>query len=425
MKGKKWIIAAVIAAVALIFAVLVFTGVIKLPKREAIREPVSGQVAVDDHVDTDDYIDAASSSTESALPYLASTVDDIYFTADQGGKVAFYKYASGVFSPVNATGTYHITVSMSESDVSCDVAYYKDGDRVTGVGVYVAKSESYVTEPYGFFQLMNFGPDDDNADSDGLALLVDTTSADLYKQVKTFEEQFTYYPGDNETYRILSEANRTVGLDGAKRKDYAVVTADMFRGAGSHYLFLSGRHYMESDQLWDLMRSGGSGNNVDNVKLGDKVVGFYAGYNSGKNIRFLGVNDAGGVSLFEYRVSTEEVNEIAKLSGAKPENVLVSGHTAYAGGLVVDILTGEQTKLALPEGLDADMFACDGVSCALRGYVNGIPTLATFDMKDGSLKTQMTHFDFANGVNMHYMANGQLMITFSAGNKGYISYQYG
>ena len=426
MQKKKLTVVLIVLAVVLVFAVLVFSGVIKLPKRAAIVETQSGIAAQNEPApdSENDYAAAASSSADSELPYLATTVDGIYYTAGADGKVAFFKYASGVFSPVKATGTYHITVSLSESDVSCDVAYYKDGDRVTGVGVYTASSESYVTEPYGFFQLMNFGSGDESADSDGLVLLVDTTSADLYYQTKTYEEQFIYYPSDNETYRILSEANRTVGLDGAKRKDYAVVTTEMIENAGAHYLFLSGRHYMEDEPTWDLMRSGGSGNNVDNIRIGEHVVGFYGGYNAGKNIRFLGVNDAQGVSLYEYRVSADEVNEIAKLEGAAPDRVLVCGHWAYAGGLVVDILTGEQKKLDLPEGCDADMFACDGVSAALRGYVNGLPVLVTFNLKDGSLTTNLSHADLANGVNMHYMTTGQLMVTI-AKDKGYTAYQFG
>ncbi len=381
-------VALVVLALACVFAVLVFTGVIGGDGKNLASPDES---TTDNQLPAVEEIDVKSvtkfTSTDS-LPYLETEIDGIYYTVSQTGEVKFFKFAENKFTPVEATGTYDVSVELSEQDVSTTVTYYKQDDLIAGYGLYLGKTDEFDLYPYAFFALTNYGENYSKASTSSCLLLVDTTEDDFYSNDKIFEEPFVFTYSNSSASRLLSEANRTVGLDGAKRDDYTLITQATINASTSHFLFFSGRYYGEEDPVVDLMRSGGSGNNTDNIRIAKDVLGYWL-ENSDDGISYLTTDANGDVIIEKYVYDTEETETIKTFTDVKRDGIIVRDDYIYIKNTntVYSIKDAKEIKIAYEKASEftADMFVCKDGKIAVRGYLNKLTPVLIIASSDGKV----------------------------------------
>lgn len=397
---KKLTIIIAILAVVCVFAVLVFSGILSGDKFFGGEEETTDGDSISA---SEDYMQYVKANGKNNLPYLSTDIENIYFTISTDGEVKFYSFADNNFTPVDATGTYDVSVTMSEQDVSTTVTYYEKDGVISGYGLYTGKTDSFDLYPYAFFRLTNYGENYDKAYSTSCLLLVDITADDFYSNEKVYEEPFIFKFSDASCSRMLSEANRTVGMDGTKRSDYSLLNDAVIDGSTDHQLFFSGRQYAEADEKVDLFRSGGSGNNVDNIRLVHDVLGNWAKYVD-DSIMYISVNENEDVIVAKYDTDSKESETVKKFDGVKRDGIIVSGDYLYIinTNIVYSLLEDKEISLSYDKAnaLRVDMFICNGETFVVRGYVDGrYPCMISADVATGSVKTVYTNDFFRYIVN--------------------------
>lgn len=407
---KKLTIVLAVLAVVCVFAVLVFSGVFGGGIIGGEEDTTEGE----NYISSGEYINDVKANGANDLPYLKTDIENIFFTISTEGEVKFYSFADNTFTSVDASGTYDVTAVMSEQDVSAKITYIEKDGVISGYGLYTGKTDSFDLYPYAFFRLTNYGEDYDKAYSTSCLLLVDTTEDDFYSNDKIYEEPFIFKFSDSSCTRMLSEANRTVGLDGTKRNDYSLMNDAVIDGSTAHQLFFSGRQYAEDDVRVDLFRSGGSGNNVDNIRLATDVLGNWAKYVD-DSIMYITADENGNVIVVKLDTDSDETETEKTFDGVKREDILVSDDYLYivSKNTVYSLLDGKETKLSYTDSdkFKADMFICDGEKFVVRGYAdNRYPVVISASVSDGSvIKTYADEF-FRNVVNP-VIANDNIMFT--------------
>lgn len=418
-KKKLTIILAVLAAVC-VFAVLVFSGFLG---GKGLFGKEEESTDADVIASSEDYINDIKTTGSNDLPYLETDIENVFYTISTSGVVKFYTFAENNFTPVDASGKYDVSVVMSEQKVSTSVTYYEKDGVISGYGLYTGKTDSFDLYPYAFFRLTNYGENFAGASSSGCLLLVDTTEDDFYKNDKIYEEPFIFKFSDSSCTRMLSEANRTVGLDGTKRSDYSLMNDAVIDGSAAHQLFFSGRQYAEDDTRVDLLRSGGSGNNVDNIRLAQDVLGYWAKYIDGA-IMYITTDANGNVAVVKLNTDSSETETVKTFEGTTRDDILVSGDYLYIASknVVYSLLDGKETALAYSGAgnFRADMFICNGETFVVRGYVDKrYPVVMTASVADGSVAKTYSNEFFRNIVNP-VDVNGSVM--FTAEENGKFSY---
>ena len=399
----------VILAVACVIGVLYTKGKISFGKSE---EESSSEAYLESlQKDSDSYKTAASYTGLSSLPYLETEIDDVYYTISDSGEVKFYRLESGQFTEIQPTGTYDITVQLSKHDVSASVVYLKQDNKIVGYGLHTDEPSSYY--PYALFHLVNFGDNSTMKSSKSCMLVVDTTPDDKYSNKKIYEEPFIYTYGNSDATRELSEANRTVGIDGTLRADYSMLDSVVISGNTDRQIFFSGRGYAEGDGRVDLMSEGGSGNNTDNIKLASDVLGYYANYDSDGRLRYLTVDGNGLVALKAYNFSSKSADTIKTFSNSKRENVIVYGDWALFSttGEVYNLVNDKDYKINIDTSLTVTDFVTDGKTAALMCSTENSSVVILYDLSSGQVKNSFTNAALGNVVDPHFTADGRFMIT--------------
>ena len=400
---KKLSILVVLLALVCVFAALVFSGVLSVNKTTDEPEETT---SADSAASSDDYINSVKANGTNALPYLETDIEGIFYTMSTNGDINFYSYADNTFTKVDATGTYDVSVVMSEQKVATTVTYYEKDGVVSGYGLYTGKTDSFDLYPYAFFRLANNGS--------SYMILVDVTEDDFYSNSKIYEEPFNFNRGNSSCSRMLSEASRTVGLDGTKRADYFIFNDSVVDASGSNQLFFSGRQYSEADERVDLFRSGGSGNNVDNIRLVTDVIGYWVKNVDGA-IMYITADENGNVAVMKYDTGSKESETVKTFEGSKREDVLVSGDYLYLAdkNTVYALTEDKEVKLNYAGAADfrADMFVCNGDSFIVRGYADKrFAVMIQASLENGAVSKAITNEFFRNIVNP-INVNGGTMFT--------------
>lgn len=415
---KKFTVVLAVFAVVCIFAVLVFSGVIKLG---TVSEEETTDPAESYSYDSEAYKTDVKLTAETESPYMKTDFDDIFYTMTKDGAVKFYKYTGTAFTEIEATGTYTASVEMSGTTLSADITYYKDGGKISGYGLYTGKQGEYNLFPYAFFRLAGYGEKYANRSSKSCLLLIDTTADDFYNNNKIYEEPYIFNYSDSSCSRLLSEASRTIGIDGTKRADYSMITDAVIKGSWDRQLFFSGRHYAEDDTKVDLMRNGGSGNNVDNIVVASDVLGYWATYVEG-GIMYISVDEKGNVAVMKYDLSSEEAQAVKTFEGVTRDDILVDNGCIYiiSKNTVYSIESNTESKLDFPQAdnFKADIFVCSGDNFIVRGYVyEKYPTGISAVVSTGKVNKAYTNDLFRNVVNPVVLSDGRTMITYVSGEK--------
>lgn len=375
---KKLIITVALFLVVLVFSVLVFSGVfgrIINGSEESSSDDtaMSYEQALKSYA-TVDYKTHISSQGSKDLPYLQTDIENVFYTMSTEGEVEFFTYADGKFTLTEATGKYDVKVKMSEQNLTASVTYLEKDGVISGYGFYEPSTDSYDLYPYAFFRIANFGADNEKVSSSSYILLVDTTKEDFYSNDKIYDEAFVFKPSDSSCTRMLSEANRTVGHDGIKRNDYTLLNDNVIANATKQHLFFSGRQYAETDERVDLFRSGGTGNNVDNIIIARDVLGYWV-KNTEDGLLYITLDENGNVTVEKYDSAEDKSETVKTFDGVKREDILVDGDYMYIISKNSIYSLTEDKEIALDYNkksvFKADMFSVLGDSFVLRGYAEG------------------------------------------------------
>lgn len=363
---KKLTVVLVLLALVVVFAVLVFTGIINFDSKPTEETSTDDSASV--QTDSVNYI----SKTQADTPYLSTPIDGIYYTMSVDGDVKFFSLENNSFVETEATGTYTTTVTLSEEKISADIAYLERDGKICGYGLYVVTDGTFSLNPYAFFYLRDYGENYASASDSGCMLFVDTTQDDFYSENKLYEESFFFTYDSQKASRSLAEDSRTIGLDGAKRNDYFIFSDKVVDGSADRQLFFSGRFYSEVDTTVDLYRSGGSGNNTDNIRLADDVLGYWAEY-SEDGIRYITTDENGFVALMQLDSDEENVTVVKTFENVTRDDILVSGDYIYviSQNLLYSIADDKETEIKHNfSNFAADMFVVEDNTIVLRGYVD-------------------------------------------------------
>lgn len=404
---KKLTIVLAVLAVVCVFAVLVFSGIIDFSN-------VGGEELTTD-ADISNYYENISSKATgtSTSPYLSTPIDDIFYTMSMDGEVLFYRFENNSFTQIDASGTYTATVTLSEENISADITYLNEDGKICGYGLYTSTDGAYTLNPYVFFYLRNYGEDYTSAYSTSCLLLVDTTEDDFYSDDKVYEESFIFKYADSSASRSLAEASRTIGMNGAKRNDYFVISDKVVDGSVDHQLFLSGRFYSEADTTVDLFRSGGSGNNTDNIRLATDILGNWAEYTD-DGIMYITVDDNENVVIEILNESSGDTTVVKTFDNVKRNDILVCDDYIYVISQNVLYSIDDDKEISITTGYDnfkADMFEIDEDTLMLRGYSdNAYAVMLVASAETGavsaSYKNEICRY-FVNPV----IVNGQVIVT--------------
>ncbi|MBR5233723.1 MAG: hypothetical protein IKW03_05900 [Clostridia bacterium] len=406
---KKLTIILAIFAVVCAFAVLVFSGVLD----EVISpsdEPTTDAEPVNHG---SDYNVDLIAKGDSNLPYLETDIDNVFYTMSTDGAVNFYKYEDNTFFPLEATGTYDAKVKLSEQNVNATITYYEQDGVISGYGLYTGSTTEFDLYPYAFFRLTNYGEDYAKKSSKSCLLLIDTTEEDFYSNEKIFEEPFIFKYDDSTCSRQLSEANRTVGINGARRTDYSLVNDNTVNGSVDTVLFFSGRQYGEDDPRVDLLSSGGSGNNTDNINLAKDVLGYFATYTEDGIIYITTENNNVVVEKSDKKGNNAQI--VKSFEGVTKDDILVCHDCIYvkSTNTVYDISEDKETKISFTgsENFRADLFVCEDNRIVVRGYSEErYPVLCVADSLTGEVSAVYSDELFRDVVNPIF-ADDSLILT--------------
>lgn len=405
---KKMTVVLAVLAVVCVFAVLVFSGIIDLSK-------IGGEEAsTDDNAALYSEEINAKASGQNGSPYLKTDIDNVFYTMTTDGAVQFYRFENNAFTPVEATGTYNTTVTLSETDISAEITYIKEDGVLCGYGLYTGTEGEYNLYQYAFFRLRNYGENYESAYSTSCLLLIDTTEDDFYSNDKVYEESFIFKYEDSTTSRSLEEASRTIGINGTKRDDYFVISDKVIDGSVSEQLFLSGRFYAEADTTVDLFRSGGSGNNTDNIRLATDVLGNWAEYTD-DGIMYITVDENDDVVLECLDESNDETKAVKTFENVKRDDILVSGDYIYVISQNVLYSIDDDKEIKVNTGFDnftADMFTVEDGTFMLRGYIdNSYAAMIVASAETGEASASYKNEMFRNIVDPVILDNGQLLVS--------------
>ena len=395
---KKLTIILAIFAVVCVFAVLVFTGVF-----DSLIEPAEEQTTEAEVIKTgSDYNADVKASADSSLPYLETDIENIFYTMSTDGAVSFYKYEDNTFFPVEATGTYDCIVKLSEQLVNATMSYYEEDGVISGYGLYTGSTEKFDLYPYAFFRLTNFGENYEDAKSGTCLLLIDTTEDDFYSNEKIFEEPYIFDLSDSSCERLLADANRTVGLNGAKRVDYSLVNDNVIAGSTETALFFSGRQYGEDDPRVDLLTSGGYGNNTDNINIAKDVLGYWATYTDDGIMYIRTENNNVVVEKCDKNYKNAQI--VKTFEGVTKDDILVCHDCIFVTttNTVYDISEDKETKISFTgsENFKADLFSCEDSRIVVRGYSEEkYPVLCIADSATGEVSAVYSDEMFRDVVN--------------------------
>ena len=399
MTKYKIVLTLLLAVLAAVSAVVV-TGVLDINKNNGGDQSTQpGETAAPSQTARPGYADVFVTDANVKLPLIKTDIEGYYYTMDKQGGVKFYFAQDGVITQIPETEAYEVKAVCSAQTLTAMVHILKTDERTYGCGLftnvlypdvnYYAYAFFRVTDMFRSYRDARTGTNYYNRGS--LLLLVDTVSTRFYSNEKIYSEAFVLNE-DHTTSLFLSNDQRTPGMDGVDRKDYKMFTDDILdQNEDSNVLFFSARNYADYDSETggraDIMTSGGSGTNIDNVRYVLDVNSLYF-QRIGKNVFFFRANETGGFDLKAYDNANEAVT-VASFEGSLQSDYLRSGNYLLrkANGAVYDLAalmeaynaSGAVKEKApvscsldysvCPAGFTADWFTVSGNGryCAVRG----------------------------------------------------------
>ncbi len=243
MKDKALKIIAAVLAVATLASVAAFF----LTKGEdSVSIGKTSKEAVVYSYENSGYTKAVSVRGINGEVFLPSDIENIYFTADLKGNVAFFDYINGAFAaselPVKQVKA---NLSATYETIPVTVNYIEKDGKVFGVGVFTSDMDSSVkVYSYAFVKLIN----KPSGYGTGYLLLADFEKENFYNADKTYSEIYNFDISGGKASTYVSNNTRLINKNGAFRDDWTMLTDDFIANLGGAKYFLSSRYYTAAEK---------------------------------------------------------------------------------------------------------------------------------------------------------------------------------
>lgn len=239
------------------------------------------------------------------IPYMPTDIPTVFYTADAAGNVTYYSFDGGQYNEIAPTGTFELNVPLSGQQIPVKIPYIEQDGVLTGFGVFASGTTGSDVYIYNFiiFKVCNL-PAAYAADGKCL-LLAFTDQTQAYTLDPVWEEAYVLNRANGTTERFLSENNRMLGINGAVRSDFCMITDDALTADTAALPFLSGRAYdlaADTEAAADIYVKNGAKETLVVTGASDR----YVKPLGGDSFAFLRKN-ANGFDTVKYENGTESV----------------------------------------------------------------------------------------------------------------------
>ena len=422
MAKRYKVVLSLLLVVLVAVAAVVVSGVFDVNRR-AERQTEAN----DNRAESADYTEAFVTNTDVALPLLKTTLPGVYYTMSKEGDVRFYELKNGAPAQISETGSFEVTAACSSQELPAVIHYLDRDGHVYGCGLFTnLLYPDVMLYDYGFFEVTDLFPGFNGS----RLLLIDVDSSRFYSNDKVFSEAFIL-DSDNNARFLLSENQRTVDFSARMKTDYHMFTNGILdQGNSGNVLFFSSRYYIdyaESGKL-DIFTSGGSGENVDNVRYVVDVDSLYFWRTDG-GLRYF-VKTADGFELRSVAAADAEPEVIERFSGDLAADYIVDGVYLFrkSSGEVYNVLTGDASSVnygVFRTGFKADLFFISpgGRYCVVRGAnTDNVAAVGLMDLKTGTM-TAYTDEVFGFLASAVVTDDGAAVLSVATGESGTSFYQ--
>lgn len=177
------------------------------------------------------------------IPYMPTDIPTVFYTADAVGNVTYYSFDGAQYNELAPTGTFELSVPLSGQQIPVKIPYIEQDGVLTGFGVFASGATGSDVYIYNFiiFKVCNL-PSAYAADGKCL-LLAFTDQTKAYSLDPVWEEAYVLNRANGTTERFLSENNRMLGINGAVRADFCMITDTALTADTAALPFFSGRGY--------------------------------------------------------------------------------------------------------------------------------------------------------------------------------------
>ncbi len=182
----------------------------------------------------------------TTIPFMPTDLPTVSYTADAVGNIVYYELVGGEYTEIAPTGTLDLSVPLSGQQIPVKIPYVERDGVLTGYGLFTSDAANANVYIYNFvmFKVCNL-PASYAADGKCL-LLAYTDQSRAYTMDPVWEEAYVLNRGNGTTERFLSENNRTLGITGAMRSDFCMVTETALTAQTAAIPFLSARGHEQS-----------------------------------------------------------------------------------------------------------------------------------------------------------------------------------
>lgn len=182
----------------------------------------------------------------TSIPFMPTDLPTVSYTADAVGNIVYYELVNGEYTELAPTGTMELSVPLSGQQIPVKIPYVERDGVLTGFGLFTTDTANTSVYIYNFvmFKVCNL-PASYAADGKCL-LLAYTDQSRAYTMDPVWEEAYVLNRADGTTERFLSENNRTLGITGAVRSDFCMVTDTALDAPTAVVPFLSARGHEQT-----------------------------------------------------------------------------------------------------------------------------------------------------------------------------------
>lgn len=177
----------------------------------------------------------------TTIPFMPTDLPTVSYTADAVGNIVYYELMNGEYTEIAPTGTIELSVPLSGQQIPVKIPYVERDGVLTGFGLFTSDSANANVYIYNFvmFKVCNLPA---SYASDGKCLLLAfSDQSRAYTMDPVWEEAYVLNRNNGTTERFLSENNRTLGISGAVRSDFCMVTETALTAQTAVIPFLSAR----------------------------------------------------------------------------------------------------------------------------------------------------------------------------------------